>query len=88
MTTASASAALLSLRVVRVGTSYALFRDLQVNARSFTELGAHADQQFVLSESGAPVRVRGVAVSAGLLELLGFSPMMGRLVQADRKSVV
>jgi predicted permease len=65
-----------------VGTSYALYQDLRASARTLGALGAYSDQQFVLSDEGAPQRVRGAAVSAGLLELLGFVPHTGRLIQA------
>ncbi|MGH7472079.1 MAG: ABC transporter permease [Longimicrobiales bacterium] len=66
-----------------VGTSYALYQDLQSNVRTLSGVGAYTDRQFVLNDASAPVRVRGAAVSAGLLELLGLVPREGRFIQSE-----
>src|SRR5262245_59654486 len=64
-----------------VGTSFALYRDLSARCHSFSELGAYRDQEVILNDGGVPLRVRGGAVSANLLNILGFVPIRGRLIQ-------
>ena len=66
-----------------VGTSYALYKDLRAQTRSFADVGAHADERFVLNDGDAPVRVRGGTVSAGLLEMLDTAPIVGRSIQPE-----
>src|SRR5262245_7898911 len=65
-----------------VGTSYALYQDLRERSRAFSDVGAYRDQEVIVNDGGAPLRVRSGAVSAGLLDLLGFSPIRGRSIQA------
>src|SRR6476661_701547 len=48
------------------------------NARSFAEAGAFDTFSYSLTGSGAPERVVGAAMSAGLFHLLGSAPAIGR----------
>lgn len=49
----------------------------------FTELGAYREDGFSLSGEGVPERVIGARITAGLLPVLGVSPVIGRLFTAD-----
>jgi len=52
------------------------------NARSFAEAGAFDTFSYSLTGSGAPERVIGAAMSAGLFHLLGSVPAIGRGILA------
>src|SRR5689334_20674216 len=53
------------------------------NARSFSEAGAFDTYSYSLTGYGAPERVVGAAVSAGLLHELGSAPALGRGIRPD-----
>jgi putative ABC transport system permease protein len=63
-----------------VGTSFATLRDLRA-LHAFSDVQAYADQPFVLNDGDGPARVRGAALTAGTLELLGIAPITGRPIQ-------
>jgi putative ABC transport system permease protein len=61
--------------------SYADYRDLTSRSRSFTGLAAFAEHSYTLSlalPGAGAERVRGGAMSSSTLNVLGFSPLLGR----------
>src|SRR6476659_4299407 len=54
------------------------FLELQERARSFSAVGAFATNQANLSAADRPRRVNNALVSAGLVKVLGVTPMLGR----------
>ncbi|HWF03202.1 MAG TPA: ABC transporter permease [Candidatus Angelobacter sp.] len=63
--------------------SYPNFKDWQRMNRTFETLAAYRTVGFTLSGSGEPERLRGEMVSAGLFDLLGMHPLLGRTFSAD-----
>jgi putative ABC transport system permease protein len=59
------------------------FEDLQRYQQSIERLAAYRSIPLEISGSGAPERVSAAKVSAGLFELLGVSPVMGRTFSSD-----
>jgi putative ABC transport system permease protein len=68
-------------RLVRIsgGATPTRFAEMQSGARSFTGIGAYAGQEGLALAGGTePETVKGVRISAGFLQILGVSPMLGR----------
>ena len=58
--------------------SYPDFADIRQQNEVFEDAGAAWMQSWTLTESGAPVHVRGLQVTPGFLEVLGVAPLLGR----------
>jgi putative ABC transport system permease protein len=54
------------------------FKDYEARARSFEKLGAFGYTTFNLAAEDRPERITGATVTAGVLPLLGVSPVKGR----------
>jgi len=61
-----------------VGTSYDGFIDWKRDARSFAQMAAFHERAFSVSGTEAAERVSGALVSAGMFEMLGVHPILGR----------
>ena len=59
------------------------YLDLVAEQRSFTAVGAYANQPTELSGRGEPVRLDAAKVSASLLPLLGVPPALGRTITPE-----
>ena len=67
----------------REGISYLDYRDIRDNARSFEAIGIARGRSMTISDgAGEPERFIGAAVSAGLFEMLGVQPILGRAFSA------
>ncbi|MDQ3169666.1 MAG: ABC transporter permease [Acidobacteriota bacterium] len=67
----------------RAAVSYPDYRDIRDNARSFEALGAVHGRSLTISDgAGEPERFIGAAVSAGLFDILGVHPILGRAFNA------
>src|ERR1700720_897520 len=67
----------------RSSISYPNFLDWQRRNSSFASLAAYREDDFVMTGSGEPERVRIGMVSAGFFEILGVRPVRGRLFTAE-----
>jgi predicted permease len=65
------------------GTTYLTFRDWQSRSTVFQNLAATMTDQRVLREGDDPVRVNGVAVTHDFFDVMGASPIMGRVISAS-----
>jgi predicted permease len=63
--------------------SYPNFIDWRRMNRTFATMAAYRSVGFTLSGTGEPERLHGEMVSAGLFELLGVNPSLGRTFSAD-----
>lgn len=63
--------------------SYPNFVDWRRMNRTFETMAAYRSVGFTLSGNGEPERLHGEMVSAGLFDLLGVKPLMGRTFSAD-----
>jgi putative ABC transport system permease protein len=59
------------------------FVDYETRAHSFEKLGAFGYTNFNLAAEDKPERIPGATVTAGVLPLLGVSPMKGRFFQPE-----
>src|SRR5215470_1053904 len=59
------------------------FKDYETRARSFEKLGAFGYTSFNLAAEDRPERIAGAALTAGVLPLLGVSPIKGRFFQPE-----
>src|SRR5215813_2798876 len=57
------------------------FKDYETRARSFEKLGAFGYTSFNLAAEDRPERITGATVTAGVLPLLGVSPIKGRFFE-------
>src|SRR5689334_3812249 len=55
-------------------------------ARCFEGMAAYRGRDFVLTGRGEPERVRAALSTAGLLELLGATPILGRTYTRDEET--
>lgn len=71
-------------RVVRLDgvNSIPNLRDVQEQARSFTQVQAYRAVSWTLTGAGEPASIAGSAVEAGMFELLGVRPLLGRTFRA------
>jgi predicted permease len=62
----------------KTSVSYLNFLDWQRESRSFEGMAVWRTDDFTLTGSGAPERLRGKMVSANLFSVLGVKPVLGR----------
>src|SRR5881396_1346147 len=67
----------------RIPVSPPEFKDYETRARSFEKLGAFGYTNFNLAGEDRPERIAGATVTAGVLPLLGVSPIKGRFFQPE-----
>src|SRR5206468_1525878 len=67
----------------RIPVSPPEFKDYETRARSFEKLGAFGYTSFNLAAEDRPERITGATVTAGVLPLLGVSPIKGRFFQPE-----
>jgi putative ABC transport system permease protein len=70
-----------------VGTSFDSYREWKQRARSFENMGASHEDEFVVSGPDEAVRVPGALVTASLFPTLGVRPAFGRGFSADEDRV-
>ena len=61
-----------------IGVSLLNFRDWQVRAKSFEEIGGYRFDTFNLSGMGSPQRLIGQEVTGNYFRILGVQPQLGR----------
>jgi putative ABC transport system permease protein len=66
--------------------SYPDFRDLAAGSAGVAELAAYKPVNLNLSGAGAPERLRGARITAGLLTVLGVRPELGRSLSAAEET--
>jgi putative ABC transport system permease protein len=71
----------------RIPVSPPEFKDYEMRAHSFEKLGAFGFTNFNLAGEDRPERIAGASVTAGVLPLLGVSPIKGRFFQPDECAV-
>lgn len=64
-------------------SSYPDFRDVRARSHSFTDVAAHANNDYTLTGVGEPLHVSTENVSAGFFNILGVQPTLGRGFAAD-----
>jgi putative ABC transport system permease protein len=67
----------------RIPVSPPEFKDYETRAHSFEKLGAFGYTNFNLAGEDKPERIPGATVTAGVLPLLGVSPLQGRFFDAQ-----
>ena len=67
----------------RIPVSPPEFKDYEMRAHSFEKLGAFGYTNFNLAGEDKPERIPGATVTAGVLPLLGVSPLQGRFFDAQ-----
>jgi putative ABC transport system permease protein len=67
----------------RIPVSPPEFKDYETRAHSFEKLGAFGYANFNLAGEDKPERIPGATVTAGVLPLLGVSPLQGRFFDAQ-----
>ncbi len=72
-----------SQNLERIPVSPAEFVDYDTRAHSFEKLGAFGYTSFNLAGEDRPERIAGATVTAGVLPLLGVSPIKGRFFQPE-----
>jgi putative ABC transport system permease protein len=63
--------------------SYADFRDLQRQTRTFESLAAYQSTSLNLTGAGEPERLEGSTITPGFFATLGVSPVLGREFRSD-----
>src|SRR5216110_379929 len=72
-----------SQNLERIPVSPPEFKDYEARAHSFEKLGAFGYTDFNLAGEDRPERIAGATVTAGVLPLLGVSPIKGRFFQPE-----
>src|SRR6476619_4344714 len=72
-----------SQNLERIPVSPPEFKDYETRAHSFEKLGAFGYTDFNLAGEDRPERIPGATVTAGVLPLLGVSPIKGRFFQPE-----
>src|SRR5438105_15205282 len=72
-----------SQNLERIPVSPPEFVDYETRALSFEKLGAFGYTNFNLAGEDRPERISGATVTAGVLPLLGVSPIKGRFFQPE-----
>src|SRR5437762_7789623 len=72
-----------SQNLERIPVSPPEFVDYETRALSFEKLGAFGYTNFNLAGEDRPERISGATVTAGVLPVLGVSPIKGRLFQQE-----
>ncbi|MGH9683808.1 MAG: ABC transporter permease [Candidatus Acidiferrales bacterium] len=67
--------------------SYPNFLDWLHDNRSFTSMAAFRGDDFNLTGSGEPERLRGFMISASLFDILGVHPVLGRTFRPEEDQV-
>ncbi|MFZ0414411.1 MAG: ABC transporter permease, partial [Candidatus Acidiferrales bacterium] len=67
----------------RSSISYPNFLDWQRDNRSFETMAAYRGQNYNMTGSGEPERLRGEMISADFFSILGVKPVAGRLFTAN-----
>ena len=62
----------------RGAASWTKFQMVRDEATSFSEMGAYVNRDFTVDPGNGPARVRGARVTAGLFEVMGITPSVGR----------
>ncbi len=62
----------------KMSVSYPNYLDWRANQRSFQEIGLYREDNFNLTGSGDPERVRGAFITASYFRVLGVGPSIGR----------
>ena len=68
----------ISKEGAEIGVSLLNFRDWQVRAKSFEEIGGYRFDTFNLSGMGSPQRLIGQEVTGNYFRILGVQPQLGR----------
>src|SRR5712672_4811472 len=76
-----------SQNLERIPVSPPEFKDYEARARSFEKLGAFGYTNFNLAGEDRPERIAGATVTAGVLPLLGVSPIKGRFFQPEECAI-
>src|SRR5213080_4335449 len=76
-----------SQNLERIPVSPPEFLDYETRARSFEKLGAFGYTDFNLAGEDRPERIAGATVTAGVLPLLGVSPIKGRFFQPEEFTI-
>src|SRR6266566_3756878 len=76
-----------SQNLERIPVSPPEFKDYETRARSFEKLGAFGYTNFNLAGEDRPERIAGATVTAGVLPLLGVSPIKGRFFQPEECTI-
>src|SRR5881296_3395342 len=76
-----------SQNLERIPVSPAEFVDYETRAHSFEKLGSFRYTNFNLAGEDRPERIAGATVTAGVLSLLGVSPIKGRVFEAEECSL-
>ena len=72
-----------SQNLERIPVSPPEFKDYETRARSFEKLGAFGYTNFNLAGEDRPERIADATLTAGVLPLLGVSPVKGRFFQPE-----
>src|SRR5215475_13011814 len=72
-----------SQNLERIPVSPPEFKDYETRAHSFEKLGAFGYTSLNLAAEDRPERITGATVTAGVLPLLGVSPIRGRFFQPE-----
>src|SRR5437879_10306604 len=76
-----------SQNLERIPVSPPEFKDYETRGRSFEKLGAFGYTNFNLAGEDRPERITGATVTAGVLPLLGVSPIKGRFFQPEECTI-
>src|SRR5438445_6317658 len=76
-----------SQNLERIPVSPPEFVDYETRAHSFEKLGAFGYSSFNLAGEDRPERIAGATVTAGVLPLLGVSPIKGRFFQPEECTI-
>jgi predicted permease len=66
-----------------MGVSFPNFLDWRAQNQVFEDVAAYGTGSYTLVEGGEPEQVRGARVSAGLFEILGVAPALGRTITSE-----
>ena len=77
----------ISKEGAEIGVSLLNFRDFQVRAKSFEEIGGYRFDTFNLSGIGSPQRLIGQEVTGNYFRILGVQPQLGRTFTEEEEKV-
>lgn len=67
----------------QASVSYLNFVDWRAQTKTLSDLAGYEQRSFAITEGEEPVRLSGQLVSANLFPMLGVTPQLGRLFNAD-----